>query len=212
MRFIFLVLLLYSCNFCFAQNDDYPDFRSKKELFTRIQEKDIRNDVASFSMAGIDESVGKLPLKTIPIVESTPNSISFAGNNIQVNITAAPFNPAKHKMGFYGDNKYVIKIDNKGYFGDYGKTPKTAIEKVSVIVDRDTVAIPAAAYNDLYNPVFFFTEGGIQKSNNKVLLSADGHKIYIYMLKRETGGSYEVTWIIQDKKYLKRVVDFGFLK
>jgi len=32
------------------------------------------------------------------------------------------------------------------------------------------------------------------------------------MLKREAGGSYEVTWVIQNGKYLRRVVDFGFLK
>ncbi len=52
----------------------------------------------------------------------------------------------------------------------------------------------------------------MEKSHNSVLVSADGRKIYIYMLKRESGGSYEVTWVIQDKKYLRRVVDFGFLK
>jgi hypothetical protein len=45
-----------------------------------------------------------------------------------------------------------------------------------------------------------------------VYRSADGKRIYIYMLKRETGGSYEVTWVIQDKKYLRRIIDFGFLK
>jgi hypothetical protein len=212
MRIVFLLLIICSAKFGIAQNDDYPDFRSKKDLFTRIMEKDIRADIASYSMAGIDESVGKLPLKSIPITASTANSISFAGENIKVNITAVPFDITKHKVGYYGDNKYVVKIDNKGYFGDYGKVPKTAIEKVTVIVDRDTVAIPPAAYNDIYNPIFSFTEGGIQKSNNKVFLSADGKKIYVYMLKREAGGSYEVTWVIQDKKYLKRVVDFGFLK
>jgi hypothetical protein len=212
MRIAFLLLLVSASKFCLAQTDDYPDFRSKKELFTRIMEKDIRADVASFSMAGIDESVGKLPLKSIPITASTANSISFAGENIKVNITSAPFDVTKHKMGYYGENKYLTKIDNKGYFGDYGKVPKTAIQNVTVIVDRDTVAIPPAAYNDIYNPIFSVTEGGIQKSNNKVFLSADGKKIYVYMLKREAGGSYEVTWVIQDKKYLKRVVDFGFLK
>jgi hypothetical protein len=114
-------------------------------------------------------------------------------------------------MGLY-DEKYLVKIDNKGYFGDYGKVPKTAIAEVTVVVNRDTIAIPAAAYADLYNPIFTYKEGGVEKSHNSVLVSADGRKIYIYMLKRESGGSYEVTWVIQDKKYLRKVVDFGFLK
>lgn len=211
MRVVFLLLFIYVCNFCFGQNDEYPDYRSKKEIFNRITEKDIRSDIASFSMGGLDESLGKQPLKTVPMTALGPDYIRFEGNNIKISITGGRFDPSKHKLGYY-DNKYLVKIDNKPYFGDYGKVPKTTIENISVIIDRDTILIPAAAYSDLYNPIFSFTEGGIQKSSNRVFLSGDGRKVYIYMLKRETGGSYEVTWIIQDKKYLKRVVDFGFLK
>lgn len=211
MRIFLLAVLVYISNVCLAQNDDFPDYRSKKEIFSRITDKDIRSDIASYSMGGMDESIGKLQLKTIPITASGSNFISFAGNNIQVTITGTPFDPKKHKLGFY-DTKYLVKIDNKPYFGDYGKVPKTVIENVSVIIGRDTVAIPPAAYADLYNPIFTFKEKGVEKSQNKVYLSADGRKIYIYLLKPETGGSYEVTWVIQDKKYLKRVVDFGFLK
>jgi hypothetical protein len=164
-------------------------------------------------MAGIDESVGKLPLKTIPISKAGPNFISFEQNNIQVNITGGTFDKTKHKLGYFDtEKKHLVKIDNKPYFGDYGSIPKTKIESVTAIIDRDTIVIPPAAFADLYNPIFSFKEGGVNKSNNKVYLSADGRKIYIYMLKQETGGSYEVTWVIQDRKYLKRVVDFGFLK
>jgi hypothetical protein len=195
----------------FGQSGDIPDYRSKKELFTRITEKDIRSDIASFSMGGIDESVGKLPLKSLPITGFGSDFISFAGNNIEVKIASAPFDKTKHKLGFY-EEKYLVKIDNKPYFGDYGKVPRTVVQNVSVIIDRDTVAIPSAAYSDLYNPVFSFYDRGVQKSQDKVFLSNDGHRIYVYMLKPESGGSYEVTWVIQDKKYLRRVVDFGFLK
>ena len=211
MRIVFLVLLLNLGYWCQAQNDDYPDYRSKRDIFTRIVEKDIRSDIASYSMGGIDESIGKNPLTTLPITALSSNSISFANNRIQVTITGGIFDPSKHKLGYY-DEKYLVKIDNKPYFGDYGKVPNTTIENVTVVIDRDTVPIPAVAFYDLYNPIFTVTDGGVQKSNNKVYLSADGRKIYVYMLKQEAGGSYEVTWVIQDKKYLRRVVDFGFLK
>lgn len=209
MRICILICMLYVANCVFAQ-DEFPDYRSKKETFKRIIEKDLRSDIASFSMGGIDESVGKLPLKNIPVTSYGNDFISFDQDNIHVTIKAAPFNPAGHKMGYY--EKYLVKIDNKAYFGDYGKVPKTYIEKITVVVDRDTVAIPPAAYADLYNPVLSVNVNGTQKSNNKIYLSADGRKIYIYMLKQEAGGSYEVVWIIQDKKYLKRMVDYGFLK
>ncbi len=211
MRTIFLALLLYTCNYCLAQNDDYPDYRSKKEIFSRIMEKDIRSDIASFSMGGIDESIGKTPLKTLPITGFGNNFIAFAGDNIQVKVTSAPFDKSKHKLGFY-EEKYLVKIDNKPYFGDYGKVPKTTVASVLVVIDKDTVSIPQAAYSDLQNPIFSFSDHGAQKSQDKVYLSNDGHRVYVYLLKQEEGGSYEVTWVIQDKKYVRRVVDFGFLK
>lgn len=211
MRIVLLVLLVNFSYWCQAQNDDYPDYRSKRDIFTRIVEKDIRSDIASYSMGGIDESIGKNPLTTVPITALRSNFISFANNTIQVTITGGVFDPSKHKLGYY-DEKYLVKIDNKPYFGDYGKVPNTTIENVTVVIDRDTVPIPAEAFYDLYNPIFTVNDGGVQKSNNKVYLSGDGRKVYVYMLKQEAGGSYEVTWVIQDKKYLRRVVDFGFLK
>ncbi len=98
MRIIFLGILLYLGTQSMAQSDDFPDYRSKKDIFTRITEKDIRSDIASYSMGGMDESIGKLPLKTIPITASGSNFISFAGNNIQVTITANAFDPKKHDL------------------------------------------------------------------------------------------------------------------
>ena len=200
-------------NVSFAQ-EEYPDYRSKRELFSKIMEKDIRSDIASFSMGGIEESVGKDPLKTVPIAGYGSNFISFEENNIKVTIQSAAFNPSKHKFTYYDPEKkdYLLKIDSKPYYGDYGKMPVTTVSKVTVIIDRDTIEIPPAACTDLCNPIMTFTEGGKVKSQNKVLLSADGHKLYVYLLKTESGGSYEATWVIQDKKYIKRVVDFGFLK
>jgi len=211
MRIILVVFSLMTATVSFAQAPDYPDYRSKKEIFSRIAEKDIRSDIASFSMGGIDESIGKLPLKSLPITELNSNYIKFAGDNIQVKISSVPFDKTKHKLVFY-EEKYLVKIDNKPYFGDYGKVPRTMIENVVVVIDHDTVPIPLTAYNDLYNPIFAFYDKGVQKSQDKVYLSNDGHKVYVYLLKQEAGGSYEVTWVIQDKKYVKRVVDFGFLK
>jgi hypothetical protein len=31
-------------------------------------------------------------------------------------------------------------------------------------------------------------------------------------LNRKPKANYEVTWVIRDKQYMRRVVDFGFLK
>jgi len=212
MHWIFCLLLAAASLYCCAQ-DDMPDYRSKKDSYIKMAEKDIKGDLATFTMAGIDESVGKTPLVRIPATNYSNNFMTFEGNNIKVEIKSGPFFPTQHKMD-YGDekSKYLVKIDKKAYYGNYGSVPKTQIASITVVADKDTILIPPTAYFDLYNPSFTFSQDGNQKSNNGVYLSPDKRRIYIYMLSRDSNGSYEVTWIIQDKKYLRRVVDYGFLK
>ncbi len=109
--------------------------------------------------------------------------------------------------------KHLLRIDNHPYYGGkIGDVPKTTIEAVTVVVDKDTVPIPPAAFSDLYDPKFSFSESGSTRTRNALYLSADKftHTFYIYMLNIENGGS-EFTWVIRDKQYLRRIVDFGFL-
>jgi hypothetical protein len=149
----------------------------------------------------------------IPVTNYGNNFITFEKDNIKVEIKSSPFFPTQHRMDYAEEgSKYLVKIDKKAYYGGYGSVPKTEIASITVIMDKDTVAIPATAYFDLYNPSLTYSEGGNQKSYNGVYLSPDKRKMYIYMLSRDNTGNYEVTWIIQDKQYLRRVVDFGFLK
>lgn len=212
MRFSFSLFFIALSAISIAQDRDFPDYRSKKENFLRMQEKDLRADLASFTMGGMDESVGKGTLYSIPATNYGTDFITFSGSNIQVTIKAGVFDPAKYKLNYY-NKEHLVKINNKPYYGNYGELPRTTIESVTVIVDGDSVAIPVAAYQDLYEPDFTYRDAsGTVKSHNKVLLSPDKKKIYIYMLNRDSQGSYEVTWIIHDKKYLRRVIDFGFLK
>jgi hypothetical protein len=199
-----------------AQDPEFPDTRNKRESFTRVQDKAIRSDLASFAMAGLDESAGKQPLRSLKLTGLGKDSIEFGGTGMEVKIKAGTFDPSKHKLGFYtnqdNNKKYLTRIDSRPFYGDYGKVPVTTIDNITVLFGTDTVAIPKEAYADLYNPIFSYNENGVEKYINNVFLSADGRTVYIYMLKREFGGSYEVTWVIQDGKYLRRVVDFGFLK
>ncbi|MCY7421198.1 MAG: hypothetical protein LH478_05570, partial [Chitinophagaceae bacterium] len=108
MRFIFTVLMVAFISLTAnAQDDLHPDYRSKRELFIRIIEKDIRSDVAAFSMGGIEESVGKLPLRSLPVAATGPDLIKFEGEGMEVSITAGVFEPLKHKLGFY-EEKYLL--------------------------------------------------------------------------------------------------------
>jgi hypothetical protein len=203
-----LVLLLSTQ--AFAQ-DDLPDFRNKKDNFTKVREKDIRNELASFAIAGIEERIGKKPLKDIPARNYSGSNLLFEEGNIKVNITAGIFDPSKHRLDSV--EKYLVKIDKKPYFGNYGSVPRYTISSVTLYLDKDTIPVPQAALFDLYSPTFAYRDGGgIPKTFNAVYLSPDKRTIYVYMLNKEDRGSYEVTWVFRDKQYLRRVVDSNILK
>jgi hypothetical protein len=210
MKIFCLLIGLFYASFCGAQkNYEYTDTRKKTESFKKMPQKDIRADLATFTMAGIDESVGKAALKKISFNTFGPDSMKFEGDNIKATITTAPFDASKHKMDY--DEKYLIKIDRKTYYGNYGSVPKTYISRVTVTIGNDTIFIPPTAYFDLYNLNLTYNDKGVQRTANGIYLSKDGHKVYLYLLCKDGTGSYEVTWVIQDKKYLRRVLDYGIL-
>ena len=206
--FIFFIALL-SSSIIKAQSDDMPDSRRKTESFERFRIPALRADIATFTLSGISESAGALPLKKISYTSLSNDSIVFDGNGIYAKVKTSPFDPAKHKLSF--DEKYLVRIDRKPYYGGYPNVPKTYISEMYIILNKDTVAIPPAAYSDLYNLHFTYTDKGVERTTDAIYLSKDGHRIYFYLFCKDNTGSYEVTWIIQDGKYLRRVLDYGFM-
>lgn len=210
MRFVYTVILLSMSIAMFAQDDEIPTYRSKRENFLKMTEKDLRADLATFTLGGLDEAAGKDPIPYIPVVSFSSDSVLLQKDNMRVIIKAGTFDKTKHKILLY-DEKYVTKIDNKPFYGIIGKMPVTTIQSVQLIIGRDTVVIPPAAYADLYNPAFCKAGSNAKtKCNTGAYISKDGHRIYIYMLNGDGKEGYEVTWVIQDKLYLRRVVDWDF--
>ncbi len=210
LRFPISLLLVLTGSACFSQDLDFPDFRQKKDNFNKIREQDIRNDVASFALAALDESIGKPQLAGVPVKDFGLNFMSFQNDHIQVIIRTGIFTPSKHKLMKQED--HILRIDGKPYYGAIpGTPPHVSIESITVVVDKDTVAIPHEAYFDLYEPRFSYNENGATRTRNGVFLSNDKHTFYIYMFSNDNSG-LEYTWVIRDKQYLRRVVDWGFLK
>ncbi len=205
LYFLILVPFLFQPQRLFAQ--EMPDYRTKKESLLKLREKDIRSDIAIFSLTGIVERTGRPPLQGIPPKGYNDKQLNFEGNNVRVTVIKDFFDPEKHKLAY--EEKYVAKIDKKPFYGSLGSVPQTSITGITMLIGTDTVAIPPAAYADLHNPAFFYRDAsGGTKSLNGLYFSPDGRKIYIYLLSRNGSNSYEVTWIIQDKVYLKRVLDY----
>ena len=218
IKFLGFIFLL--CSYDLAaqkpkKNYEYQDTRKKTEGFAKIIPV-LKADLATFTFAGIDESVAKAQIRKISFSSFGNEFMTFkgddvtaAGENIIATITTAPFEQAKHKLDY--DEQYLIRINKKPYYGNYGAMPKTFIKQVTVLIGKDTVAIPALAYADLYNLNFTYADKATQRSINGVYVSKDKHRIYLYLFCKDATGSYEVTWIIQDKKYLRRVLDYGFM-
>lgn len=209
MRIILPAVLLFSTYLCTAQDIEFRDFRNKKDNFVKVSQKDIRADLASFTMAGIDESITKLPLDQVPVKAYGNDYMTYKNDKVEITIKTVPFDQSKHKMLF--EEKHLVKIDGKPFYGILGEVPSVGIASITVLVGKDTVAIPPTAYFDLYEPGFFYNNKGGAKTRNGVFLSKDGTKIYIYMLNTDHKGT-EYTWVIQNKQYLRRVVDFDILK
>ncbi|HVU98455.1 MAG TPA: hypothetical protein VHE34_24695 [Puia sp.] len=209
MRGSILLLLVFFAVSAVAQDLDFPDFRNKRDNFAKVSEKDIRADVASFALAGVDESIGKAPLPSLPVLDVGPNFVKYGNDNITVFIKSGIFLPSKHKLMM--QEGHLLRIDGKPYYGGViGQPPHTTIESITVVVGKDTVAVPPTAYFDLYDPKFSFRENGETRSRNGVFLSNDKHTFYIYLLNIDNKGA-EYTFVIRDKQYLRRIVDWGFL-
>lgn len=210
MKFFFISLSILYGYACRAQNFyDFQDTRKKNESFVKLPKNEMRADLATFTLSGIVEAVGKEELKKIPFTTFGPYFMNFEGDNIKASIQLAAFDKGSHKLDY--DEKYLIRIDRKTYYGDYGNLPKTYIHSITLTIDNESVFIPASAYADVYNTNLTYTDKGTFRSRNGIYKSKDGHRVYVYIYCQDKTGSYEVTWIVQDKKYLRRVLDYGFM-
>ena len=192
-----------------SKAQDFTDTRRKTESFAKLQPREVRADVATFALGGISESVNTVPLPKINYTSFNKDSILISGDGIKAIVKVLPFDPAKHKLSY--DEKYLVRIDKRSYYGNYVNIPKTSVSDVIVILGNDTVAIPPSSYNDLHNLNFTYLDKGVQRTTDAIYKSKDGRRIYLYLFSKDNTGSYEVTWIIQDGKFLRRVLDYGFM-
>jgi len=105
-------------------------------------------------------------------------------------------------------NKINKKLDTSTVF------PKKKIKAIYVLHGKIKINIPEDSYNDIFEPtpcVFslekkYFSKKKYQ-SNCKVFQTNDSKRMYIYMINGSEKNKYEVTWIIENNKYLMRIID-----
>lgn len=190
------------------KNYEYQDTRKKNESFAKLP-ADLKSELSTFTFSGIDVGIKRDPLQKVSYTSFGPDFMTFEAADIKATITTAPFIPSKHRIDY--DEGYPIRIDRKTYYGGFGSMPKKQISAVTIIMGKDTVAIPPAAYVDLYNLDFAYADKGTLRTTNGIYRSANPHRLYLYLFCKDKTGSYEVTWVIYDKKFVRRVLDYGFM-
>ena len=109
--FFISFLLLYGVSSSAQKFYDFQDTRKKNESFAKLPKTEIRADLATFTLSGIDEAVGKDELQKIPFTTFGSDFMNFEGDNIKASVKLLPFDKSKHKLDY--DEKYLIRITGK---------------------------------------------------------------------------------------------------
>jgi hypothetical protein len=186
----------------------FADSVYDKDSFSQLKAGKLKRDLALFTIAGSGAYKPKHNLRAIPVIDFSYQDAVFKKDSIKVIIRETNFIKSRHRLTFV--DSILTKIDNKPFWGTDGGLPRTQIATVLIIVNKDTIRIPKSAYSDLYEPNFCYNDQSMKPDCScAVFVSGDGKRLYIYMVNSDGAGTYEVTWIISNGKYLRRVVDLG---
>ena len=205
-EFYFSISLLLISQFCFAQTEGTN--------FAKISNKILKHEIASFNIAhGFEatDTIKKKEVNEIPLLNCSDSLITFSAEGLKISISSTRFDSSRHKL-WYDSQSYLKLIDGKSFWGTDGGVPNEEVKEVNVTIGNKRFLFPIDALKGIYQPNFC-TKNNLNGDlilHSKVFRSTDKRRIYVYMLNSDGAGGYEVIWIIQDKKYLTRVIDFGF--
>jgi len=205
---LFLIAILLFSVASNGQDNTFPDYKGDKESLSKVKDKTIRREVASFTEAGSEEPKSNVTLKEIPLTKFGTNYSIFQKDSVLVKLSIGKFIKANHKIKYIND--YAVKIDNKPIWGTDGELPRSQINSIYMQIGNDTISIPKYAYQDLFEPGLAWKEKNKTVGNVAVYYSKDKTRFYIAMSNSDGAGFYEATFIIKDKKYFGRILDNGF--
>jgi hypothetical protein len=144
----------------------------------------------------------------IPAKERSNEKVTFQKDSIKITMTKVPFIPKNNKLRYSpGDEKkhiesILIKINEKKIWGTDGDLPGNQYGQISVEWGNNKFNLPKKSYDDLFEPnlLIGYTHVSFDKSNNR---------LYIFASNSNAAGSYDVVWIIENRKYIGRVISQG---
>lgn len=206
-------------NITFAQKPLAVVMKDRSDSFEKFCEGKIKEEVSFITISGGKyETRDSLISKHLVLFEThnyTDTSLELRHNNTKIKIFRRAFDTSGVHMTVMnggGYKNYLAYIRNKPFWGTDGGFPKTCLQKVSVNFGDCKVAVPDSAITDLFEPNLCYYSGSMKNPYclTSAYYSQDKSRLYIYMLNGDGAGGYEVTFVFENKRYIRRVVDYGF--
>jgi hypothetical protein len=198
--------------------DGYTNVRAEKSVQSKINARLVTDDMFTYDpedtgewvyiergekLSGYIHKSRFMPVDSLPHIPVTgtfrvekENSLIIHNDSMRVTLTTAPFVVSKHMV--QKDKEGTIgKIDGALPIGTDGFMPREQLTSLKLFIHDREIAIPAAAYTDLFEPHLhsfnvYFNKGSI----------------YLYMSSVSDGAaSCSMVWIIKNGKYSKRYFD-----
>ena len=186
MRWILYLLFCLPGTTAVAQGNMFDS----SDSWQKITNATIKNETALFTRKGIE---GK----------AVDHNIPFTVSSIRLVNCSDSF--AVFEKGDLYASRVLVHVEARGPDQD------KKISEVAVIFYKVLVRLPDSAIANIYHPRFCNEPARKKKprftSDCKVFESADKRRVYIYMLNGEESNRYEITWVLEDHKYLTRIID-----
>lgn len=191
MRKTTLFLLLLCCmQLSWAQNDStgWPSGKHT-EGWEQVQDPVMKQEVAQFNRKGVKQS-------------SSPAATG-------ARLLPIPLKRCTDKFAYF-EKGSIYSLDVLVHIFLTGTAPQNRIEKIDLLFYKTPLTLPESALKGIYSPRSCTQFTGKNKpvsADCKAFQSADKQRVYIYMVNGEGKDRYEVTWVVQGRKYLRRIVD-----
>lgn len=140
----------------------------------------------------------------VPSVSVTESKAVLASKNIKVEIIAEPFSYKENKKYFSSSRRDMQLTDlykGKPVWGTDGTIPRTHYKSVTAKIGNNTVEIPAAETENLFNVNTEFTE---------CYFDSENETLYISMVNSDGAGGYAVLFRVEKGKYKGKTVIMPF--
>ncbi len=204
----------------FGQKPMVSVHRNRSDCWDSLKNKLYRSELACFTIeAGNHEKRDSLiaaHLTRFNLEKCSDSSLFLRSGTTKVELYAMPFDTNNTKAFTVVNNaaykNYLLLIRDHPFWGTDGAFPRKKLKAIKTEFAKTQLVLPDSAFDDLYEPNFCFLKAKQTKAYclTEAFYSKDRKRIYVYMLNGDGAGGYEVTFIIENKRYIGRVVDYGF--